>query len=182
MAPGGVRATIRIQRQRPTESNVTGNRTIAVQDAYPDDFAHCYGCGRLNTRGHLLRTFREGDEAVSTFTPEPYHIAVPGFVYGGLLASLLDCHGMATAAAAALEAAGHAVGEVPSPRYVTAALHVDFLRPTPLGPPLEVRSSVEEFTERKVRIRAWVSVNGDVTARAAIVAVPMPSSMQPPVG
>lgn len=153
---------------------------IAVQDAYPDDFAHCYGCGRLNRRGHLLRTFRDGEEAVSTFAPAAHHIAVPGFVYGGLLASLLDCHGMATAAAAALEVAGHAVGDVPSPRYVTAALHVDFVRPTPLGPPLEIRSRVEEFTARKVRINAWVSVNGDATARAAIVAVPMPASMVAP--
>jgi acyl-coenzyme A thioesterase PaaI-like protein len=159
---------------------MTGHHAIAVQDAYPDDFAHCFGCGRLNQRGHLLRTFRDGGEAVSTFTPAEYHIAVPGFVYGGLLASLLDCHGMATAAAAALDAAGHAVGEVPSPRYVTAALHIDFLRPTPLGPPLELRSRVGEFTARKVRIDAWVSVDGDVTVRAAIVAVPRPASMEAP--
>jgi acyl-coenzyme A thioesterase PaaI-like protein len=158
------------------------NGSTAVQDAYPEDFAHCFGCGRLNTRGHLLRTFWDGKESRSEFTPSPYHIAVPGFVYGGLLASLLDCHGMATAAAAALEADGRVIGEVPSPRYVTAALHVDFVRPTPLGPTLEVRARVEAFTPRKVRVNARIVANGEVTARAAIVAVPMPEGMQRPPG
>lgn len=75
----------------------------AVQDCYPDDVAHCFGCGRLNGHGHHIRTYWDGDETVSRFLPEPYHTAVPGFVYGGILASLVDCHGTGTAAAAASE-------------------------------------------------------------------------------
>lgn len=152
----------------------------AVQDHYPDDFAHCFGCGRLNQRGHLLRTFVEGSETVSRFTPLAEHVAVPGFVYGGLVASLLDCHGMATASAAALRVAGKEVGEAPSPRYVTAALHVDYLRPTPAGRGLEVRGRVEEFSDRKVRVAAWVVADGEATVRASIVAVPMPDRMRVP--
>lgn len=149
----------------------------AVQDGYPDDFAHCYGCGRLNAHGLHLRTRWDGDDTVSRFIPAPYHMAVPGFVYGGLLASLLDCHGMATAAAAAERAAGREIGEAPSPRYVTAALHVDYLRPTPLGPDLEIRGRVEELGERKVKLTAWVIAEGQTTVRANIVAVPLPSHM-----
>ncbi|MFA5896987.1 MAG: PaaI family thioesterase, partial [Thermoplasmata archaeon] len=28
----------------------------AFQDTYPDELAHCYGCGRLNEKGLHLRT------------------------------------------------------------------------------------------------------------------------------
>jgi acyl-coenzyme A thioesterase PaaI-like protein len=152
--------------------------TIAVQDVYPDDYSHCFGCGRLNPAGHQLKTRVEGDETVSRFTPSEHDIALPGYVYGGLLASLLDCHGMATAAAANVRESGHEVGEVPSPRYVTAALHVDYLKPTPLGGELEIRGRIDEFSPRKVRLQAWVVASGETTVRAAIVAVPLPDRMR----
>ena len=38
----------------------------AIQDLYPDDFAHCYGCGRNNSEGHQLKSFVEGGEVVLT--------------------------------------------------------------------------------------------------------------------
>lgn len=153
--------------------------SVALQDFYPDDFAHCFGCGRLNPAGHHLRTLVEGDETVSRFTPSTHDMALPGFVYGGLLASLLDCHGMATASAAALREAGLVVGAVPSPRYVTAMLHVDFVRPTPLGSELVIHGRVEEFTARKVRVSAWIVAGVETTVRASIVAVPLPERMKP---
>jgi len=157
---------------------VSADQAQALQDWYPDDFSHCFGCGRLNAHGHQLKTRVEGEETVSLFRPSPEHMAVPGFVYGGLLASLLDCHGMATASAAALREAGHSVGEAPSPRYVTAMLHVDFVRPTPVGHVLEIRGRLEEFTSRKVKVSAWIMADGETTARASIVAVPMPEKMR----
>ncbi len=149
----------------------------AIQDHYPEDVAHCYGCGRLNEHGIQLKTRWEGDETVARYTPRAYHTAVPGFVYGGLIASLVDCHGMGTAAAAHERAQGRAIGEGPAPRFVTASLRVDYLRPTPLGPELEVRGRVKEFGGRKVIVEASVSVAGVVTARGEIVAVLMPESM-----
>jgi acyl-CoA thioesterase FadM len=58
-------------------------------------------------------------------------------------------------------------------------LHVDYLKPTPLGGELEIRARVEEFTPRKVRVQAWVVTGGETTARASIVAVPLPERMKP---
>jgi acyl-coenzyme A thioesterase PaaI-like protein len=104
-------------------------------------------------------------------------MALPGYVYGGLIASLIDCHAMGTAAAAALRAEGREVGAAPSPRFVTAALRVDYLKPTPLGPELEIRARVRERTPRKVVIESTVSAGGVITARGEAVAVPMPPSM-----
>ena len=157
---------------------VTGSR--AVQDFYPDDFARCYGCGRLNPEGLHLKTVWEGDETVTRFTPRPYHTAVPGFVYGGLIASLVDCHGTGSAAAAAYRAAGREIGDGPAPRYVTAALRVDYLKPTPLGVPLEVRGRVTELTGRKAVVEARVIANGEVTARGEVVAVRIPERFGAP--
>lgn len=148
----------------------------AMQDRYPDAVSYCYGCGRLNPDGLHIKSFRDGDEAVCHFQPRPYHIAVPGFVYGGLIASLVDCHAMGTAAAAAL---ADAPSDVEAPRFVTASLKVDYLRPTPLGPVLELRGRVIELTGRKAVVAVTVTVDGEVRARGEVVAVRMPDDWQP---
>jgi acyl-coenzyme A thioesterase PaaI-like protein len=153
------------------------NKSRAVQDFYPEDVAHCYGCGRLNEEGIQLKTVWEGEDTVSRYTPRPYHTAIPGYVYGGLIASLLDCHGTGGAAAAALRREGREIGDGEAPRYVTASLHVDFLKPTPLGPVLEVRGTIVEITDRKVVLDETLSADGVVTARAKVVAVRMPEKM-----
>ena len=149
----------------------------SIQELYPADFAHCYGCGRLNAHGLHLESAWEGEEVVARFTPQPQHISVPGYVYGGLIASLIDCHAMATAAASAERLAGREVGTGAMPRYVTAALRVDYLLPTPLGPELVVRGRVRETGRRKMVVEVTVSAAGRETARGEVVAVPIPEAM-----
>jgi len=150
----------------------------AIQDCYPDDYAHCYGCGRLNAHGLHVRTDWTGAEGVARFQPRPEHMAVPGFVYGGLIASLIDCHGIGTAAAAAMLAAGAQPGADPSPRFVTVALDVQFLRPTPLGPPLQLWATPTTVTDRKVIVDVVVRAGELDTVRGRVVAVPVPASMR----
>jgi acyl-coenzyme A thioesterase PaaI-like protein len=152
----------------------------AIQDYYPDDFAHCFGCGRNNANGHLLKSFVEENEVTARFTPAPYHLSVPGFVYGGLIASLIDCHAMATAAARTELDAGRAIGTGPAPRFVTAALRVDYLKPTPTGVELELRAKVTDKNERKSVVAVSVFAEGQMTAKGEVVAVPMPKTMQRP--
>ncbi|HTR76696.1 MAG TPA: PaaI family thioesterase [Gemmatimonadaceae bacterium] len=154
----------------------------ALQDHYPDDFAHCYGCGRLNTNGLHVKSVWENGEAVARFRPAPYHIALPGFVYGGLIASLADCHAMATAAGAAMITAGRAPGRDQTPRFVTASLHVDFLHPTPLGPELVLRARAVESSARKAVIDVRIFARDAECARARVVAVRAPASMVPAAG
>ncbi|MDQ7859948.1 MAG: PaaI family thioesterase [Armatimonadota bacterium] len=151
----------------------------AIQDHYPDDLSHCYGCGRLNPEGLHLKSRWDGEETVAEFLPRPYHIAIPGYVYGGLIASLIDCHGTGTAAAAAYRAAGREPGSEPVLRFVTAALRVDYLRPTPLGVPLEIRGRVAEMRGRKVVVQTTVAAGGEVCARGEVVAVQMPEHLRP---
>jgi acyl-coenzyme A thioesterase PaaI-like protein len=151
----------------------------AFQDYYPDGFSYCYGCGRLNQDGLQIKTYWDGEESVTRFTPRPQHIAIPGYVYGGLIASLIDCHGTGTAAAAAYRAAGREMGTQPAFRFVTASLHVDYLKPTPLGGVLEVRGTVKEIKGRKVVVSAALSAQGEVCARGEVVAVQVPENMFP---
>lgn len=149
----------------------------AFQDSYPESFAHCYGCGYMNETGLQIKTCWEGDETVTRFTPRPEHTATPGFVYGGLVASLIDCHGTGSAAGAAYRAAGKEAGDGPAQRYVTASLKVDFLKPTPHGPELVVRGRIREIKGRKVIVDAELSADGVVTARGEVVAVQLPETM-----
>jgi acyl-coenzyme A thioesterase PaaI-like protein len=136
-----------------------------VQHLYAEDLSHCYGCGKNNAQGLHIQTHFDGEQGVGRFTPRPEHIALPGFVYGGMLASV------ATAAAAA-------AGDDGQPqRYVTASLHVDFLRPTPLGPELELVARVIERRGRKIVVAVEISALGEVRVRGQVVAAPMPRSM-----
>ncbi len=104
-------------------------------------------------------------------------MAVPGFVYGGLIASLIDCHCTGTAAAAAYREQGRTMDTEPGIRFVTASLHVDYLAPTPISAQLEVRGIVTEITKKKVVIEAKVTADGEVCARGKVVAVHLPESM-----
>ncbi len=148
----------------------------AFQDHYPDNVAHCYGCGSQNAHGHRIKTFWDGDETVTRFTPEPFHTAVPGFVYGGLIASLIDCHSTGTAAAAMYRSEDRAMDSLPPFRFVTGSLRVDFLKPTPLAARLELRGTIKEIKGRKVIVETTVMADGVITARGEVVAVQMPDN------
>ena len=146
----------------------------SFQEHYPEHLAHCYGCGRLNEHGLRLATYWEGEGSVTRFTPQPFHCAVAGVVYGGLLASLVDCHSTGTAAAARYRAEGRDMDTLPAFRFVTGSLEVTYLKPTPLGPSIEVHGRVSEIRGRRVRVESNVVVEGVETARGVVVAIQMP--------
>lgn len=150
-----------------------------IQHHYSSDLAHCYGCGRRNPEGHHFETTwdEEAEESVTRFTPEPHHTAIPGYVYGGLIASLVDCHGTGTAAIAGYRAEGREPDSEPPLRYVTASLQVDYLKPTPLGPELVARGEIQEVGERKVVVAITVTAAGEECATGRVVAVKMPEGM-----
>lgn len=152
------------------------------QDYYPDELSHCYGCGRLNEQGLQLKSYWDGEETIAAFQPRSYHIAIPGYVYGGLIASLIDCHATGTASAAAYRAQGREMGTEPPLRFLTASLNVDYLRPTPLGVPLEIRGKVKEVKERKVVVAVTVWAEGEMRAQGEVVAVQIPEHMTPGKG
>lgn len=151
----------------------------AIQDFYAAELSHCYGCGRLNADGLQLKSYWDGEETVAIFHPQPYHTAIPGYVYGGLLASIIDCHGTGTAAAAAYRAEQRDLGTEPPIRFLTASLHVDYRRPTPLDVPLQLTGRVTEYSPTKVVVAVTVTAEGVVTVRGEVVAVRLPNGWLP---
>jgi len=143
----------------------------AIQDFYGNAFNHCYGCGTLNAHGLHIRSYWVGDEAVCEFQPEPYHIAVPGYVYGGLIASLIDCHGIGTAAGAVCKAEGGDPGTGPVWRHVTASLRVDYLKPTPIGKVLQLKARAKSIEGRRVLVEVSLTAGGEECAKGEVLAV-----------
>ena len=146
----------------------------SIQDDYPDDVAHCYGCGRLNDLGLHIRSFWDDEQTVCRLRPRPEHTALPGYVYGGLIASLIDCHGTGSAALAAYRAQNREPGSDPPLRFLTASLHVDYLEPTPIDTEMEARGTIREIKGRKVVTDISVRAGGRETARGYVVAVQAP--------
>lgn len=150
-----------------------------IQDYYSEQMSHCYGCGRLNDSGMKIKSFWNSDKntSIARFTPKPYHIAFPGYVYGGLLASLIDCHGTGTAAAAAYKSEGREMGTQPELRYVTASIHVNFMKPTPIDQELELIARVKEIKGKKVIVEVNLYAKGELCVTGEVIAVKIPDNM-----
>ncbi len=140
-----------------------------IQNFYPDP-AICFGCGRNNAHGLHIQSFWRGAGAVAHFMPQPQHSGYPGMVYGGLIASLIDCHSIATTTAAMYEREGRAPGE-PYITCVTGTLTVTYLKPTPLGVLLTVRSTIQTLSASKAVIQSSLLADGVECAKGEVIAV-----------
>jgi acyl-coenzyme A thioesterase PaaI-like protein len=149
----------------------------AIQDYYSEQMSYCYGCGRLNEFGMKIKSYLKDDESIARFTPRSHQIAFPGFVYGGLIASLIDCHGTGTAAAAAYKSEGREMGTEPELRYVTASIRVDFLKPTPIDTELILVGKPTEIKGRKVIVDVKLFANDELCAKGEVIAVKIPENM-----
>jgi len=149
------------------------NMPTAFQDYYPEKFSHCYGCGKSNPHGLHLKSYWDGEETIARFTVLPkFSGGVPDHAYGGMVASLLDCHGTASAAAFAYRAAGRDMGDGGEfMRFVTASLKVDFLRPTPIGTELLIKGQLRSIEGRKVQVALSLSEGGKMCATGHMLAV-----------
>ncbi len=144
---------------------------IAIQDLYPDELAHCFGCGKNNPNGFQLKTYLQGDKTIAHFTPDEKYTAMPGSVYGGLIASVFDCHGTGSAAAFVCQAENIPM-ECPVPvRCVTGSLKVDYLAPTPMGVELQLEGKLRGIERRKIWVDMTLTANGKLCAKAEILAI-----------
>jgi len=147
----------------------------AIQDQLPDN--HCYGCGPDNPKGFRIKSYYDGEVSRCRFQPRPEHSAGPEqFVYGGLIASLIDCHSVGTSMAAFYEKEGRPIGEGEPIWCVTGRLAVNYLKPTPIDRPIDLEAVVEELGERKAKIRCKVTSEGEATAEGEVLAIRVPSS------
>ena len=128
----------------------------------------CFGCGPANTKGLQLRSYPVEGVVRSQFTPWPEHDNGLGYLNGGIISTVLDCH---SAAAVMWEA--NQRGWVPLPgatlSYVTAGLDVKFLRPSPLATTVDLRAQVVEAGEAEISCEVALEWDGKVRALATAV-------------
>jgi acyl-coenzyme A thioesterase PaaI-like protein len=144
-----------------------GDDALSIQEQlYPD--LTCFGCGHKNAAGLRLRSYPGDGCVTATFMPWPQHDNGLGYLNGGIIATLLDCH---SAAAVMLEASRQGWEALPGAdlAYVTAGLDVTFLRPAPLAEPVELVARIAAADERQMR--ADVELIWDGKPRAAAVAL-----------
>ncbi len=150
----------------------------AFQDYYDDDYSHCYGCGRLNEHGMKIKSYWDGDESVCTVKPRDHYTGgMKDILYGGLIASLIDCHAAGTAAAAKAREVGIQMAPGKMPRFVTASLNVNYLAPTPVGIEVELRGRVKEINGRKVTISVDLLAAGKVCANGEALMIQLRDQM-----
>ena len=139
------------------------------QDHMPGNV--CFGCGAENPEGLQNKSYWEGEEAVCIWHSEEKYHGWRNILNGGILATLVDCHCMGTAMAAAYKAEGRPLSSEPEYRYATGTITVKYLKPTPNDQPIELRTKVLEIKGRKVVMKCDVYSNGTHTATADVVAI-----------
>ena len=145
---------------------------LAIQDLYAEPYRHCFGCGSDNLAGWHIKSYVRGEDVVAHYTPRPeYTGGVPEFLYGGLLAAILDCHGTAAAAAFYHRAQGYALGREPLMRCVTGSLTVNYRKPTPMGQELELVARCLSIEGRKVNLELAVRIGDTQFCDGSMLAV-----------
>ncbi len=145
--------------------------TAPVQTAW--EAFDCYGCGQANEAGLQLERHvsADGERLVATHDPDETHTSgAENVAYGGLVASLIDCHSIWTAITFAHREAGYGLADRQL-EYVTGDLSVDVREPTPLDEPLRIEATVEGEVGRTVTVASEVDTGERTTATGAVTAV-----------
>lgn len=155
----------------------------ALQDIGTPDGV-CYGCGPANPDGHQIKSYwsDDGQFVIASFQPQPRHTGWKHWVYGGLIASLIDCHSNWTSIAFMHRLEGREVGTQPFISCVTGTLSIKYLKPTPIIGTVHLRAWVEGEITRKARvicdfIHGDTLESGEVTAQGDSIFVRVDPSM-----
>ena len=130
-----------------------------VQNEYAPN-SICFGCGPANPEGLQINSKRIDGGLILHFTPSEEHQAFPGMINGGIIGTLLDCHGNWTAAIALMDKNG----EEQPPCTVTASYSVKLRRPTPNDTMLCITSQVKSIEGNKVEVELLLEAEGKVCA------------------
>jgi len=125
----------------------------------------CFGCGPANAKGLRLRSFPGDGAVVATFVPWPEHDNGLGYLNGGIIGTVMDCH---SGAAMVLEAEKRGLrgpGDAQTP-YVTAGLDIRYRRPAPLTEPSELRAVIVSADGDQMTVEVELSWDGKPRATA----------------
>ena len=145
----------------------------AIQDEMVGNY--CWGCGADNPVGLHLKSYWDGEVAVAQWTPGHEYAAGPRhFLNGGIIATLLDCHGICTAVASAYQREQRSIRTEPEIWFATASLSVDYLRPSPIDSLVQLSARVVSQDDRTITVDCVLRASEKERARASVGAVRVP--------
>jgi acyl-coenzyme A thioesterase PaaI-like protein len=149
--------------------NVADDTGPAMQDVLK---VSCFGCGALHEQGLRIKSRWDGEDVVCRWRPPAHYTGHPGVVYGGAIASVVDCHAIWTAMATHCRDAGMPLdAATPPPVFFTGRLAVEYLRPAAIEHSLLLRARVVDRSARWYRVSCKVLQNDVECARAEVTAV-----------
>ena len=143
----------------------------AFQDLLPDEISHCYGCGRNNQNGLQIKSYWDGEKTVCNWIPQEQFMAGKNFLCGGIIATLIDCHGLNTAIAVAYKEEGREIGSKPFIPYATGSISIKLLCPNPLNHEIMIRGQVKSINLSKIIVLCRLYSNEKECAQGEITAV-----------
>lgn len=120
----------------------------------------CFGCGPANEKGLKIKSYRNNEGLEMEFETSEEHQAFPGIINGGIIGTLLDCHGNWVAAIALMDEEGD---EKP-PCTVTASYSINLRRPTPANSKLNIKGKVIEIKGKMVKVELEMKVGEKICA------------------
>jgi acyl-coenzyme A thioesterase PaaI-like protein len=141
--------------------------TKPVQDQMIGNY--CWGCGADNNAGLHLKSYWDGEIAVAEWIPSDEYAAGPQhFLNGGIIATLLDCHGVCTAIASAYHREARDIGTDPEIWHATTSMSVDYQRPVPIKSTVQLSGRVVAHEDRITTVECVLSSDAKDRARASV--------------
>lgn len=138
------------------------------QDYLPGDT--CFGCGTANEKGLGIKSFWQGEDSICIWKPQDFHQGWPGLTCGGVIATLIDCHCIATATATAIRSEARPLDSEPHYLFVTGTLSVKYLKPTLMDGDIKLVARVTEVKkETKYTLHCDVYSGDELTASADVI-------------
>jgi hypothetical protein len=144
----------------------------SLQDLWP--LNTCYGCGPSNLDGMHLKSYWSADQKYvsAMYSCEAkYNAGYPGVMFGGTVASLIDCQSIWTAIAFAHKAENRQIESTSDILYVTKQITVNYISGTPLEEHLYLKSWIEGNIEKKVTVICELGTKDKLTATGKTIAV-----------
>ena len=132
----------------------------------------CFGCGPNNHQGLAIKSYWQGGETHCQFQPEPHMSAgPPHFLNGGIIATVIDCHTVCTAAADAYRQEGREIGDGETIWYVTGKLSISYKAPAPISGPVDIKARISERKGRKSVVECELFAGDTLCATAEVIAI-----------
>ena len=136
-----------------------------------NDYSSCFGCGPENIHGLRIQSFWDGKEGMCRWRAESHHRGIKGFLNGGIIATLIDCHSFWTGLAALCQKEGIPLGKGTPMKMVTAAMTITYIYPISVDAEIELKAHLTKIGKRSRVVACSVTVEGKECAHGKVTLV-----------